>query len=204
MDMFNCNNLTLELGRKILLQDFDFSFSGPGIIMLEGENGVGKSSVLKTFAGLIIPKSGRILFSGQLIEEVSVGNFSFLTTTSLGLLNELTGREHISLIASSLEISDDVVRSKINEFCKVEIFHEVLEKKAADYSQGMRQLLRLFLHLLSSPKYIFLDEPFLYLSPTIKEFIKDQIEELAHTSLVFITDQEFNWLPKNEHRKIKL
>jgi ABC-type multidrug transport system ATPase subunit len=172
--------------------------------MLEGENGVGKSSLLKTFAGFIIPVSGKIKFSEQSIDLTRASELSFFTTTSLGLMNELTGIEHIQLIAKSLAVADDIVNQKINEFSKIEIFKEILGKKVDDYSQGMRQFLRLFLHLFFSPKYIFLDEPFLYLSPTIKDFIKSHIEELSNTSLVFITDQKFDWRPKNDYRIIKL
>jgi ABC-type multidrug transport system ATPase subunit len=204
MDMFDCNNLTLELGNKTIVKDFNFSFTGPGVIMLEGENGVGKSSLLKTFAGFIIPARGNIKFAGQSIDLAGAGELSFLTTTSLGLMNELSGLEHIQLIAKSLAVTDEVLYQKINEFSKIEIFKEILDKKVDDYSQGMRQLLRLFLHLFFSPKYIFLDEPFLYLSPTIKDFIKLQIEELSNKSLIFITDQKFDWQPKNEYRVIKL
>lgn len=204
MKIFECQNLELKLGDKIILHDFSFSFAGPGFILLEGENGAGKSSALKIFAGFIIPNNGQVLFDGNPVEQKGIGEFSFFTTTSLGLLNELTGMEHVRIIAQGLDISNKMVEEKINSFKTIEIFNEILKKQVADYSQGMRQFLRLFLHLFFEPKIIFLDEPFLYLSPVLKEFIQGQVESLATKSQIFITDQKFTWEPMARFTKITL
>lgn len=204
MQLFECQNLELKLGDKIIFHNFNFSFSTPGIILLEGENGVGKSSVLKTFAGFITPNKGQISFLGASVDQISAGAFSFLSTTSIGLIDEFTGTEHIKIIAKALNIADTVVQQKIQDFKKIEIFNEILDKRVVDFSQGMRQFLRLFLHLFFGPKFLFLDEPFLYLSPRLKEFIQDEIENLAKKSLVFITDQQFSWSPKAHSSKIML
>lgn len=204
MGIFECQNIELKLGNKIILHNYNFSFNSAGFVMIEGENGVGKSSVLKTFAGFISPQKGQILFNGKSVDQIGRGDFSFFSTTSLGLMSEFTGREHIQIIANALNIKDDIVQEKINHFMSIEIFSEILDKKSIDYSQGMRQFLRLFLHLFFSPKFIFLDEPFLFLSPRLKDFIKEEVEILARKSLVFITDQHFNWVPQVSTCKISL
>lgn len=204
MQSFECHDLTFKIGDKIIFNNFNFSFDGQGMILLEGENGVGKSSALKLFAGFLLPQKGTITFFKEDIEKIESGNFSFLTTTSLGLLNELTGMDHINLVAKSLEMDQVIVENKIKEFMKIEIFNEILIKPVSDFSQGMRQFLRIFLHLFFTPKLIFLDEPFLYLSPTLKKFIQDQLEAMSTHSLIFITDQEFNWKPETSTSKIVL
>ena len=191
---FQCNQLSLTLGDKILFQDFNFSFKGPGIILIEGDNGVGKSSLLKTFAGFITPLSGKIKFLDN-SKQILNPEMSYLTTTSLGLMSDLTGSEHIYLVGNILNLSALEIQRKIVEFKSIIIFEEVLLKKVSDQSQGMKQLLRLFLHLLVDRKIIFLDEPFLYLSPKTREEIQKKIEFLATTSLIFITDQKFSWIP---------
>jgi len=68
----------------------------------------------------------------------------------------------------------------------------------------MKQLLRLFLHVFFEPKILFLDEPFLYLSPSLKDFLQKKIELLAEHSLVFITDQKFSWSPIVKNDRIIL
>jgi ABC-type multidrug transport system ATPase subunit len=204
MQTFECQKIALRLGDNTIFNDFNFSFNGPGLVLFEGENGTGKSSALKMLAGFLTPSDGIILFYGKTVDKIGAKDFSFLTTTSLGLINELTGIEHIRIIAESLGIPIEMVQLKILEFSKIEIFNEILLKKVVDFSQGMRQFLRLFLHLFFEPKILFLDEPFLYLSPALKDFIQGQVEKIASHSLVFITDQQFTWNPSGKSIKIIL
>lgn len=199
-----CHNLSLRLGEKTLFQSFDFIFSGPGIVLIEGENGVGKSTLLKVLAGFILVDTGNISFSGHAPFEIGTKDFSYFTTTSLGLLNDLSGREHIELISKSMKLDTKMVLAKISEYQEADIFNEILIKKVGNFSQGMKQLLRLFLHLFFGPKVLFLDEPFLYLSPKLKEFIQAKLELMSFDSLILITDQKFTWEPKAKHEKIIL
>lgn len=201
---FECKNLALKLGDKTLFQDFGFKFTGPGIIMIEGENGTGKSSLLKVFAGFVISQNGHVSYSGYSPSQIQSGDFSYLTTTSLGLLNDLTGREHVELISKALKIDSQKTTAKLLEYQELELFKEVLVKRVSEFSQGMKQLLRLFLHVFFEPKILFLDEPFLYLSPSLKDFLQKKIELLSDRSLVFITDQKFSWSPSVKSDRIIL
>lgn len=200
---FECKKLSLTLGGKVLFLDFHFEFKGPGIIFIEGDNGTGKSSLLKAFAGFII-SDGQISYSDHFIDDIGPADFSFFTATSLGLLNDLNGREHIEIVSKSMKLDSKIVETKILEFQKIDIFNEILIKPVSDFSQGMKQCLRLFLHLFFEPKIIFLDEPFLYLSPRIKEFFQHKIEMMSSQSLVFVTDQKVSWNPKVKSEKITL
>lgn len=201
---FECKNLSLKLGDKTLFKDFHFNFSGPGIVMIEGENGAGKSSLLKVFAGFIISKNAQISYSGRRTSEIGPKLFSYFTATSLGLLNDLNGREHIEIVSTAIQLDSALVTAKILEFQEIELFNEILLKPVLDFSQGMKQFLRLFLHLFFEPHIIFLDEPFLYLSPKLKEFFQFKIELMSNQSLIFITDQKFTWHPKTKNDKIVL
>lgn len=201
---FVCSNLSLKLGDKILFQHFNFQFEGPGVVLIEGENGTGKSTLLKVFAGFVEAQNSRVLVRGQSVTEINSNEFSFFTTTSQGLLSDFTGREHIELVARSLRLDAGLVSLKIAEFQNFELFNEILCKPVSDFSQGMKQLLRLFLHLFFQPRVLFLDEPFLFLSPALKEFMQVKIDSLSDTSLIFITDHKFSWVPKNKSDKIVL
>lgn len=172
--------------------------------MIEGDNGTGKSTLLKVFAGFVVAEKTNVLFSGVPVSQIKLHDFSFFTATSLGLLNDLTGLEHVNLISKAMKLDPQLVDHKLLEYREFEIFSEILTKKVAEFSQGMKQFLRLFLHLFFGPKVIFLDEPFLYLSPKLKEFFQKKLELLASTSILFITDQKFSWSPGVNKDYIKL
>ena len=197
--VFEISDLSLKLGGKYLLHHFNFKFTGPGFVFIEGDNGTGKSSFLKACAGFIVPDSGKIYF-----KNIKENSFSFLTTTSLGLLPELTGRDHIRLVGNSRSLDEKMIELKISEFSEIDLFSEILSKKVSDLSQGMKQFLRLFLHLLIDEEVLFLDEPFLYLSPRLKNFYQKKLEELSQNCLIFVTDQSFDWSPERLVEKIIL
>lgn len=205
---FECNKLNLAFGSKKIFTDLNYQFMGPGIIQIFGENGTGKSTLLKVFAGFVKTEYSSVNFLRDgvkiLPDAFKAGEFSYFTTTSLGLLNDLTGLEHITLISKIMKLNSSMVELKILEFKELEIFTEILEKRVVDYSQGMKQLLRFFLHWFFSPNVIFLDEPFLYFSPILKDFCLKKIEILARSSIVFITDQHFTWAPEGRFVKIPL
>lgn len=201
---FKCSNLNLSFGGKILCSQLNLDFHGPGFVLIEGENGTGKSTLLKAFAGFIVRDGARISFNDRSPESLGPGQFSFLTTTSLGLLDDLTGREHIELLAASMKLDRDQVDNHIQIFSQHKLFQEILKTKSQDCSQGMKQLLRVFLHLFSEPSLLFLDEPFLYLSPSLKQFVAQRLEERAKQAIVFITDQKFSWSPETRSQFIRL
>lgn len=202
---FECQNLSLSFKQKTIFNDFNFSFKGPGIIFIEGENASGKTSLLKIFAGYIIPNAGEILYHDVPINQYSSEKkMSYLATSSLGLLNELTGKEQVELIARILNLDSADLQKKIENFSMNILFNEILNQPISIQSQGMKQLLRLFIHFLPNSEVFFLDEPFLYLSPSNRSFIQKKIEQVAQKSLIFITDQKVGWVPQVKYEKISL
>lgn len=195
--------LYLVLGQKKIFTNLNVNFQGPGMIFIEGENGSGKSSLLKVLAGFTKYTSGEILIGTKPI-HFKKREFSFLNTTSLGLLNDFTGREHIQMLNSSIEFNEDELQKEILRFQELEIFNEVLNIKVSEMSQGMKQILRLFLHLYFRPKYLFLDEPFLYLSPKVRSFFEGLISDLSKNSLIFVTDQKTISIKAEHSHRISL
>ena len=154
------------------------------MVEFKGTNGSGKTTLLKILAGFYGPQNGQIShnFESQNKRE---NYFSFMPSTSLGLVPEMSGREHIHLISLQLEKKR---RNNKNIFKKIEnhsLFHEISDKKTQEYSNGMRQFLRLYLHLFFAPKLIFLDEPFNFLAPDIQELWVEVIEEMSKDALIF-------------------
>lgn len=82
MTRLKINNLTITRGARTLIKDFSYSFKENRIYALVGDNGAGKTTFLKTIAGLLPTKAGRIFISGkdlaQLAPKDRAAHLSFL------------------------------------------------------------------------------------------------------------------------------
>ena len=69
--LLECRNLLVGYGRALesMKNPFDFRLSAGTVVALMGENGCGKSSLLKTLAGLLPPVSGEVSLEGRMLSE---------------------------------------------------------------------------------------------------------------------------------------
>ena len=68
--MLEVKSIYLNRNKKQILSNFNLILKKNTMLLLLGENGVGKSSLLDTIVGLIKPQSGEILIDGQSLEEI--------------------------------------------------------------------------------------------------------------------------------------
>ncbi len=133
------------------LNNVSFSVKRGEVVGIVGENGVGKSTLLKIIAGIIKPTSGSIVTHGRVAGLLEIG---------LGFHPDLTGRENAILYGSILglpknQVSDSL--DKIAEFAELESFMEVPLKK---YSSGMQMRLGFSVAMTVDPDILLLDEVF--------------------------------------------
>jgi ABC-type multidrug transport system ATPase subunit len=202
--LFEAKELSIKLGQKNIFQNISLVANSPTIILIEGENGAGKTSLLKVLAGQLNPDKGSVLYNSKNPIASPVGHYSFFLATSMGLEPAWSGLEHIKIFQQYLNVSDSIVNQSLEKFRELEIFNEILVKKVETFSQGMKQILRLFLHMFFVPELLFLDEPFQFLSPKAKVFFWNYIRAISQHSFVFITDQSFNWIENKNYHLISL
>jgi len=65
----NCSNLTLFRGERCLFKELEFALNPGELLLLEGRNGSGKTSLLRAIAGLIELESGTILWNDQPVNK---------------------------------------------------------------------------------------------------------------------------------------
>ena len=68
--MLEVKSIYLNRNKKQILSNFNLILKKKTMVLLLGENGAGKSSLLDTIVGLIKPQSGEVLFDGQTLEEI--------------------------------------------------------------------------------------------------------------------------------------
>ena len=172
MPQISCKNLTIAYERETVLENVSFDIEAGDYISIVGENGTGKSTILKGILGLVGLKSGEIVYEpgfrknhigylsqqNQLQKEFPANVYEVVLS---GCLNSKGFRPFYNASEKKMA-KKNIERLGISEFAN---------KSFADLSGGQRQRVLLARALCATDKIIFLDEPVTGLDPVaIREF----------------------------------
>ena len=147
-------DLTKKYNNNEVLHSISFSCKPGRIVALVGENGSGKTTIMKSILGLI-NSQGEIFLKG---EKISFNkNSSNYTIGSLieepAIYPYLSGFDHLRLFSHNESLDD------INHLIKDLNMTQYIHKNSKNYSLGMKQKLGIALAFLNDPALIILDEP---------------------------------------------
>ncbi len=193
--MFEIKNLFVNYGGIEAVRDISFSVEEGKIVTLIGANGAGKSTTLRTIAGLVKAKSGTIEFMGEKITGKDpasiVGKGITLVPEGRKIFPDLTVLENLK-IGAYLR-SDDI--SKDLEWV-YSLFPRLKERSwqyGGTLSGGEQQMLAVGRALMSRPKMIMMDEPSLGLAPLIVRDIFSIIKEINKEGVtILLVEQNAN------------
>lgn len=156
--MIEIKNITKSYDERKILDDISINFEEGKIYGIIGQNGSGKSVLLKVMSGFITPDQGTIIYDGKDInkEETFPDNTGVLLDNS-GFVPNLTGFDNLKLLATINKTIDD--NEIIEELKNVNLLEEK-DKKYYKYSLGMRKKLGICQAIMEHQKYVILDEPF--------------------------------------------
>jgi ABC-2 type transport system ATP-binding protein len=176
-------NLNLEINQIQVLNNYSIKLSN-SITLICGANGSGKTTLLKILHGDFIQENNKIQQNQIPVTNQNSDQFSFFGLNTLGILPDLTGEEQFNLIQHCKKIINFE-----NEIYQSEIIKKCFKTKGQDFSNGMKQMFKYYLHSYWNPKCLFLDEPFSFLDPYNQNLMKQDLEKRKNHSLIFITHQ---------------
>ena len=150
-------NLCKSFGKHKVLKNVSFSIQDHEIVGFIGPNGAGKSTTMKCMASLIYPTSGQIIIEGHDLakeRELALQYVSAMIEAP-GLFPTLSGYENLQYFARLKHVD----QKRIEEIASFTRLHKSLDKRAGQYSMGMKQRLGLGIAMLGHPKFLILDEP---------------------------------------------
>ena len=201
-NILEIKDLVVSYGGIEAVKGIDLSIEEGKIVTLIGANGAGKSTTLKTIAGLVKPKTASILFEGQEIlgktpdQIVSMG--ITLVPEGRRVFPNLTVKENLRIGAYLRKdnLSDDL------EYV-YSLFPRLKEREwqlAGTLSGGEQQMLAVGRALMAKPKLIMMDEPSLGLAPLVVKGIFDIIRTINEAGItVLLIEQNANMALKTAH-----
>jgi len=148
------DNLCKRYGNQLVLDSVSLYIDKGDIYGFIGENGAGKTTFLRSIAGLIRTDSGEISLFANTNFKAELGRVSFVIDTPLYEKN--TAKENMEIYCKL----QGVDLKRISEVLStVGLSNADPKKKVNGFSSGMKQKLRIAIALISEPEFLVLDEP---------------------------------------------
>lgn len=175
-DIIIIENVCKSFRDEQVLKNITYTLKAGKIYGLIGNNGSGKTVLLKCICGFLIPDSGKILVRGKQIgRDVDFPENIGAIIESPGFLPNMTGMKNLRILAAlNGKINNGDIK---NAICKVGLDPN-LKKNVGKYSLGMRQRLGIAQAIMENPDILILDEPFNGLDKNGIEEIRRLIQEL--------------------------
>lgn len=172
--MLNYLNVTKKYGKRIIIDNFSLSIKS-NIFGFLGQNGAGKTTIMKMTVGLLSQSSGEIMIDGiPSSSKKSKEKIGFMPETPY-FYERFTGMEFMKFCGELFGLKGRVFDSFALDLLKKVDLEKAKDFKIKTYSKGMRQRLGFAQALINNPQYIFLDEPLDGLDPVGRREMKDVI-----------------------------
>ena len=162
------------------VRGLDLTVAQGEIYALLGPNGAGKTTTISMLTTLLLPTSGTALVAGfdVVADAAAVRRRIGVTFQEVVLDQDLTGRQVLDFHAQLYGMSKAQRRAKIDELAALVELTDVLDRKSARYSGGMKRRLELARGLMTEPAILFLDEPTQGLDPQNRAGIWRYVRQL--------------------------
>lgn len=183
--MITLKNINKKFGRLKVLQDVSLEFKAGECIALIGPNGCGKTTLIKSILGMVLPDSGDILLQNESILK------KFEYRNNIGYMPQI-GRYPDNMTIEQIIAMIKQIRNSKNELDEDLIkdfkLDQMRDKQMRTLSGGTTQKVSATLAFLFNPDVLILDEPTAGLDPLASEILKEKIiKERNKGKLILIT-----------------
>ncbi|MFI4995664.1 MAG: ABC transporter ATP-binding protein [Hyphomicrobiales bacterium] len=169
-------------GKMTILHGTTCNIARAAITTVIGPNGAGKSTLFKAIFGLLPVRSGKILFDGRDITNLSPRHLLDLgicfVPQGRNIFPELSVRHNLELGGIALSDQADLPRRLEAAMQRFPILSQKADQQASTLSGGQQKLLEVARGLLLDPKLILIDEPSIGLSPLMVRQVFDILIDL--------------------------
>ena len=178
MYILQIENLHKQYDKFEALKGVDLNIKKGEIYGLLGPNGAGKSTLIKTISGLEKKTQGTIIFEEK---EKNINKYKqhigFLPQ-DLAIYLDFTARENINFFCSLYGYKGKELKERVDKALEFVGLTEVKNKKAKEFSGGMKRRLNMGCAIAHSPSLIIMDEPTVGIDPQSRNHILESVKRL--------------------------
>lgn len=189
MIKFQNVSLIYPTAERTILDNLNFEIGEGEFVLLIGETGIGKSSVLRLINGLVPHHTGGILAGNVEVGGISTRNVRPGELAELigivgqnpinGFVTDLV-EDELAFSMEALNLPAEVMRKRIEEILDLLSLNSIRERKLASLSGGEQQRVAIGAALVLHPKILVLDEPTSALDPVAAEEVLAILQRLVH------------------------
>ena len=188
--MLSVRDLDVYYGDAQALAGVSFDVAAGGIVAIVGANGAGKTSLIRTIAGMHRPARGHIVFN-----DVDIAGWPSHRVCNLGIGQVAEGRQIFPTltVGENLDMGAMLPRARGKRAVQLDrvftlfpILKERLRQTAGTLSGGEQQMLAIGRCLMGAPDLVMFDEPSLGLAPAIVQDVLRTIRELNREGLTCV------------------
>jgi branched-chain amino acid transport system ATP-binding protein len=188
--MLKVENLDVFYGDAQALDGVSLEIDEGEIVAIVGANGAGKTSLIRTIAGMLTPSRGRIVYRGA-----DIAGWPSHKVCDLGIGQVAEGRQVFPTlsVAENLATGAMLPRARARRernldrvFALFPVLAERRGQAAGTLSGGEQQMLAIGRCLMGEPELVMLDEPSLGLAPTVVQSVLAAVRDLNREGLTCV------------------
>lgn len=193
MSDLTAKGLTKIYNKRKVVNRIDLCISPGEVVGLLGPNGAGKTTTFYMIVGLVKPDGGEIFLDGENITGLPMylrarKGLNYLPQEP-SIFRKLTVEENILAILETLDLNEEGRIERLRELLNELDLTALAKNHAYSLSGGERRRVEITRALVTSPKYILLDEPFAGIDPLAVADIQKIIEKLKAKGIgIIISD----------------
>ena len=192
MERIELIHVNKKLGGKEVLKGVDLTLEEGKLYGIIGENGSGKTMLLRLLAGLLHPDDGEVHYGGKKVKKLTQVINIGLSIENIGLYDDMTVYQNMKYYA---KLSGGCDKRKIEETLQRMGLTDRKNMRFAKLSLGLKQKAVLAQAILSSPDLLLLDEPTNGLDTDAKDAIKKVVlEEVQRGCTVVVVSHDHTFV----------